>query len=181
MSAIEIPSVFQRAPDRIIDERGYFSEVYRLDQWRDTHFVQDNESLSLLPGTLRGLHFQAPPFAQAKLLRCLAGVAWNVAVDLRQGSPTYGRHATTLMDPETGLMTFVPAGFAQGFITLVPNTLVQWKVSARHAPDLAFGLAWDDPDLDINWPVSAPILSQRDRSHPRLKNLPAYFEGTPPA
>lgn len=175
MLEVDIPEVIQRRCERIGDGRGYFCEVYRVDHWQDPPFVQDNESLSLREGTLRGLHFQAPPYGQAKLLRCIAGRAWNVAVDLRLNSPTFGRYTTTIMSQEDGLLTFVPVGFAQGFVTLVPNTIVQWKVSKHYAPELALGIAWDDPDIGINWPTATPILSDRDKRHPRLRDLPPLF------
>ncbi|WP_422732923.1 dTDP-4-dehydrorhamnose 3,5-epimerase [Microbaculum marinum] len=140
-------------------------------------FVQDNHSLSGQAGVIRGLHFQAPPHAQGKLVRVSRGAILDVAVDIRTGSPTYGRHVARELSAENWLQLWVPPGFAHGFCTLVPDTEVQYKVTAYYAPDHDHGLAFDDPALGIDWPVDAAdaILSDKDRRHPALSDLPAHF------
>jgi dTDP-4-dehydrorhamnose 3,5-epimerase len=166
---------------RFADARGVFVETYSE---RDFHavgvtdrFVQDNQSLSTLPGTLRGLHFQLPPRAQAKLVRVLRGSILDVAVDLRRNSSTFGQHVAATLTAEGAEQLYVPAGFAHGFVTLTPDTEVAYKVSDTYAPDCDRGLAWDDPDLALPWPdlPGGPILSDKDRTHPRLRDLPPLF------
>ena len=176
-----IPGVIALTPKRHGDARGYFAETFRRDvfatQCPGYDFVQDNQSLSAEPGTLRGLHFQTDPFAQAKLISVLAGAILDVAVDIRRGSPTYGRHVALRLDAATGTQLLIPAGFAHGFCTLEPATLVTYKVSAHYSAANDRGLAFDDPTLAIAWPVAADtaILSAKDRTHPRLAELPVYF------
>ena len=128
-------------------------------------------------GTVRGLHFQSPPFAQAKLLRVLRGAVLDVAVDIRVGSPTFGQHVAVELSAENGLQIFIPAGFAHGFCTLEPGTEVFYKVTAPYAPDNDHGVLWSDPELGIDWPVTpgAAVLSDKDKVHPRLSDLPEYF------
>ena len=178
---LAIADVFAITPKRIGDARGYFSEVFRRDLFADLapglEFVQDNQSLSAEAGTIRGLHFQANPHAQAKLIRVLAGAILDVAVDLRRGSASYGRHVAMRLDAATGAQLFIPAGFAHGFCTLEPATLIHYKVSGYYNAGADKGLAFDDPALGIAWPVaaSAAILSAKDRTHPKLADLPAYF------
>jgi dTDP-4-dehydrorhamnose 3,5-epimerase len=162
------------------DVRGYFVETYveaACEKAGLPRFVQDNESMSRERGTIRGLHFQTDPFAQAKLVRCIAGSILDVAVDIRRGSPTFGRHVSLTLSAGDGLSLFVPVGFAHGFCTLEPDTVVQYKVSAPYAPANDAGIAWDDPALGIDWPVSpsAVVLSDKDRRLPRLADLPAAF------
>jgi len=176
-----IPEVVAFTPKRIGDARGYFSEVFRRDLFA-THcpgvdFVQDNQSLSAEAGTLRGLHFQAPPAAQAKLIRVLAGAILDVAVDIRAGSPTFGRHVALKLDAATGTQLYIPTGFAHGFCTLEPHTLIHYKVSAYYSAAHDRGLAFDDPALAIAWPVAAAkaTLSGKDRTHPKLAELSACF------
>ena len=178
---LAIPNVIAFTPKRIGDARGYFSEVFRRDVF-EAHapgidLVQDNQSLSAEVGTIRGLHFQANPFAQAKLIRVLAGAILDVAVDIRHGSPTYGRHVALRLDASNGTQLLVPAGFAHGFATLEAATLVHYKVSAYYNAACDKGLAFDDPALAIAWPVAAEkaILSAKDRGHPNLAKLPDYF------
>ena len=179
---LDIPDVIVLTPKRYGDERGYFSEVFRLDGLADCApglaFVQDNQSGSALAGTVRGMHFQAPPFAQAKLVRVLRGAVLDVAVDLRRGSKTYGQSVHRVLSAENGAQLLVPAGFAHGFCTLTPDAEVLYKVSAYYNAASDQGLAWDDPALGIAWPVTAQkaVLSAKDRTHPRLADLPAYFE-----
>lgn len=153
------------------DERGWFCEVFneevaRLSSW--PNFVQENESFSSRAGTVRGLHFQRSPFAQAKLVRCIRGAILDIAVDIRPKSPTYGSHVAIQISDRDRLSIYVPVGFAHGFCTLEPETVVQYKVSARYNRDAEGGLAWNDPALGIKWPVdhASAILSQRDRLHP---------------
>ncbi len=156
-------------PDRFGDARGFFSEVYRDDVMRtagvDTRFTQDNHAKSATPGTLRGLHFQAPPFAQAKLVRVTRGAAIDVAVDIRKGSPTYGQHVAVELTEANWKQIYVPPGFAHGYITTAPDTEVLYKVDAPYAPDSEGGLPWNDPDLAIDWanPSTEPTISDRDR------------------
>lgn len=172
---------------RFGDERGWFSETFHRERLAqagiDTDFCQDNHSLSRPAGTLRGLHFQAPPHAQAKLVRCIVGSIWDVAVDVRAGSPTFGRWVGATLSADNGDQLFIPAGFAHGFITLEPNCEVTYKVDAYYAPDCDGGIAWDDPDLALPWPFpgGAPILSDKDRILPRLAdwNSPFAYDGRP--
>ncbi len=163
------------------DGRGSFAELWREDLFRDAgievSFCQENFSLSLEPGTVRGLHFQIGSSAQAKLVRCAQGAIFDVIVDLRRSSPTFGRHASFVLDPSKRAQIFVPAGFAHGFCTLAPRTEVIYKTSAYYDPAAARGLAWDDPALAIAWPVAhdRAILLPRDCAYPRLGELPPYF------
>ncbi|MCK8787204.1 dTDP-4-dehydrorhamnose 3,5-epimerase [Roseomonas sp. NAR14] len=166
---------------RFGDARGFFSETYSRRDFAaigvEAEFVQDNHSLSAPVGTVRGLHFQVPPYAQAKLVRVLRGAVLDVAVDLRHGSPTFGHHITAELSAANGLQLYVPVGFAHGFCTLLPDTEVAYKVSEVYAPDCDRGLAWDDPALGIEWPVAreAAVLSDKDRRQPRLADLPPLF------
>lgn len=177
----EIPAVKRVIPKRHGDERGWFSEVYRADQLTEggisSTFVQDNQSFSAPVGTIRGLHFQAPPSAQAKLIRVLAGAIYDVAVDIRHDSPTFGRYVAVKLDAEAGEQLFVPHGFAHGFCTLVPNTMVAYKVDAYYDATNDRNLAWNDPDIAIDWPidVTTAILSGRDKDAPRLAELEKIF------
>jgi dTDP-4-dehydrorhamnose 3,5-epimerase len=172
-------------PTRHCDARGFFSEVYREDMLAAhgiaVRFVQDNHSLSLKRGTVRGLHFQIPPFAQAKLVRVTAGAVLDVAVDLRWGSPSYGRSVAVRLSAAEWNQLFVPEGFAHGFCTLEPNTEVAYKVSRPYSAAHDRGLHWNDPALAIPWPVSEAeaLLSERDRQHPPLAALPRIFRYEP--
>lgn len=169
------------APARHGDCRGFFSETWSRAAFAaigiDCDFVQDNHSLSRARGTVRGLHFQTPPFAQAKLVRVARGAVFDVAVDIRHGSPTFGQHVAVELSAENWHQLFVPEGFAHGFCTLQPDTEVLYKVSAPYAPDHDRGLLWDDPALDIDWPVKADeaVVSDKDRAQPRLDELEAAF------
>ena len=163
------------------DNRGFFSEVFRADVLAKAglklDFVQDNHSLSAQVGTLRGLHFQAPPFGQDKLVRVLRGAIIDVAVDLRKSSPTYGKHVAVELSAANWRQLLVPIGFAHGFCTLEPDTEVFYKVTNYYSAPHDMGLAWDDPALAIEWPVSAQaaVLSDKDRRQPVLKDLPPVF------
>lgn len=173
-----LPEVRVVVPPRFADARGYFAETWQRERFRaagiDVEFVQDNHAHNRDAGTVRGLHFQSPPCWQAKLVRAVRGRLFAVAVDLRRSSPRFGRHARVELTAERGEQIFVPVGFAFGYCTLEPDCDVIYKVGAYYAPALDRGLAWDDPDLAIAWPVgpAAAILSDKDRRHPRLKDLP---------
>ncbi|MGO4872043.1 MAG: dTDP-4-dehydrorhamnose 3,5-epimerase [Roseiarcus sp.] len=168
-------------PKKHGDHRGFFSEVYNEAKWRaaglDVHFVQDNHSLSAAAGTIRGLHFQIAPHEQDKLVRVARGRILDVAVDLRSSSPTYGRHFAFELSADNWAQLLVPAGFAHGFCTLSENAEVLYKVSAFYSAAHDRGLAWDDPDLAIAWPVAAQdaVLSDKDRRWPRLRDLKDAF------
>ena len=155
------------------DERGFLIETYREDVWRaagvDTPFVQDNHSRSA-KGILRGLHFQTPP-GQAKLVRAVRGRIWDVAVDLRRDSPTYGQWEAHELDDEKHRQLFVPAGFAHGFCVLSDIADVAYKLSSVYDPATEAGIAWDDPDVGVEWPISDPQTSERDRNAPRLAEI----------
>ena len=176
-----LPEVKLIQPVRHGDARGYFSEVFREDALRqasvEIDFVQDNQSMSAPVGVLRGLHFQTPPMAQAKLIRVIAGSILDVAVDIRWGSPDYGRHVAVVLSAETGSQLLVPEGFAHGFCTLEPDSLVIYKVNRYWSPEHERGLAWNDPALGIDWRLGGrePVLSDKDKKHPTLADLPHYF------
>jgi dTDP-4-dehydrorhamnose 3,5-epimerase len=171
-------------PARHDDHRGFFAETYNQRAYAtlgvDATFVQDNHSLSSAQGTVRGLHFQAPPAAQAKLVRCGRGAIFDVAVDIRRGSPTYGRWAGYTLSAENGAQLYIPVGFAHGFATLEPDSEIIYKCSDYYAPETEGALRWDDPDIGIKWPLtSAPVLSEKDAAAPLLAgfNSPFTFEG----
>lgn len=181
----EIAGLIVLEPKKFGDHRGFFSETYsraRLaEAGFDAEFVQDNHSLSVEPGVVRGLHFQTPPYAQDKLVRVARGAILDVAVDIRRGSPTYGDHAAVELSAENWRQLLVPAGFAHGFVTLVPETEVVYKVTAYFAPANDRGILWSDPDLGIDWPVdaAAAILSDKDRAQPRLADYDSPFVHAP--
>lgn len=172
---------------RFGDARGWFEELHSDARFAalgiDLRFVQSNQSFSAAPGTLRGIHFQAPPAAQAKLVRCVRGRIMDYAVDLRTGSPTYGRHVGAELTAERGEALLVPVGFGHAFLTLEPDCQVSYMVSGPYAPPLEGGVAWDDPDLAIDWPIPAggPVLSDKDRVLPRLADFqsPFAYDGEP--
>lgn len=167
---------------RFADHRGFFLETYNAQDFAALGiadvFVQDNHSLSVAAGTVRGLHFQLAPRAQAKLVRVLRGAILDVAVDIRASSATYGQHVAVELTAENAQMLYVPAGFAHGFCTLQPHTEVAYKVTDLYAPDCDRGIAWDDPDLGLPWPSLADPaqLSEKDRRAPRLRDLPKAFD-----
>lgn len=169
------------------DTRGWFSESYSQRQWAkygvpDT-FVQDNHSFSEKTGTIRGIHFQSPPHAQAKLVRCTQGAIYDIAVDLRRGSPTYGHYVGETLSAENGLQQYIPVGFGHAFITLAPNTEVAYKITDYYAPETEQGIRWDCPSLDINWKISDSdiLLSEKDRYLPTLDDFesPFTYQGNP--
>jgi dTDP-4-dehydrorhamnose 3,5-epimerase len=179
--ATEIPDVKIIRPKRFGDHRGFFSETYNKralnEAGLDLEFVQDNHSLSGARGTLRGLHFQIPPYAQDKLVRVVRGAVLDVAVDLRKGSPTFGKHVSEIISAEEWNQILVPIGFAHGFCTLEPNTEVIYKVTNYYAPESERGIIWNDPDLGIKWPVSdsEATLSEKDLKLPRFSDLQDFF------
>jgi dTDP-4-dehydrorhamnose 3,5-epimerase len=179
--ATAIPDVKIITPRKFGDERGYFSEVYNRRALReagiDLEFVQDNHSLSAQKGTIRGLHFQKPPMAQAKLVRVTRGAALDVAVDIRRGSATYGKHVAVELSAANWQQLFVPAGFAHGFCTLEPDTEVMYKVSAYYSAEHDAGIAWDDPALAIEWPLAKKkaVVSEKDGRWPTLAEVGSVF------
>ncbi len=184
ITKIELPDVWLVNPRRHGDHRGFFAETYSQRAYAglgiDASFVQDNHSVSAAVGTVRGLHFQAPPAAQAKLVRCGRGAIFDVAVDIRRGSPTYGHWAGYTLSAENGAQLYIPVGFAHGFATLAPDSEIIYKCSDYYAPEAEGALRWDDPDIGIEWPLtSAPVLSGKDASAPLLAgfNSPFTFEG----
>jgi len=169
-------------PQRFGDARGYFVETWNRKAFAaeaglDLEFVQDNASLSRVAGTVRGLHYQRPPMAQAKLVRCVRGALVDVVVDIRRGSPTYGGHVSAELTAEGGEQLFVPAGFAHGFCTLEPDTEIAYKVTAFYSREHDAGIVWNDPELGIEWPLRGrePSLSDKDRQLPRLADIGSPF------
>ena len=166
-------------PQVFRDERGFFLESYSEKIFKDNgitaNFVQDNHSLSLKKGVLRGLHFQKPPHTQAKLVRVTRGKVYDVIVDLRKNSETFGKWEGFNLSAENFHMLFVPKGFAHGFITLEDNTEFQYKCDAYYDKESEGGIIWNDPDLNINWPVENPILSDKDKLLPKFKDLEPLF------
>lgn len=176
------------APRRFGDTRGWFTEVYSAPAFEkrgiDCTFVQDNHSLSVPAFTLRGLHFQTPPRGQDKLVRCIRGRIFDVAVDVRRGSPTYGRWVGAELSAANGDQLFIPVGFAHGFVTLEPDCEVTYKCSDTYAPDQDGGIRWDDPAIGIDWPLPAgvaPELSAKDAVQPLLADFdsPFPYDGCP--
>lgn len=166
---------------RLEDPRGFFSETWNRERFAahgiPVDFVQDNHSLSRPAKTVRGLHFQTAPFAQAKLVRVVRGAILDVVVDIRHGSPTFGRNASAELSAEAGTQLFVPIGFAHGFITLVPDSEVVYKVSNFYSAEHDRGLLWNDPALAIDWGAEPGevAISDKDRELPVLADLPPYF------
>lgn len=171
---LEIDALLLVRLKRFEDPRGYFMETWSQNAFQqlgiDAKFMQDNQSLSVQRGTVRGLHFQVPPYAQAKLVRVLQGSVFDVAVDLRAGSPDYGRWCGVTLSAAKPEQLFIPAGFAHGFATLEPNTVVSYRVDAPYAPACDAGIFWNDPALAIDWPfdTAQAVLSTKDAALPRL-------------
>ncbi|MEC0258403.1 dTDP-4-dehydrorhamnose 3,5-epimerase [Paenibacillus lautus] len=162
------------------DHRGFFMESYNERVFRDrgihNNFIQDNHSLSVEPGVLRGLHYQLNPKAQTKLIRVLTGAIYDVILDIRKSSPTFGQWVGVILSEHNKRQLLVPKGFAHGFCTLVPNTQVLYKVDEYYSPEHDRGILWSDPALGIDWPASNPILSDKDQQHPLLKDAEVNFE-----
>jgi dTDP-4-dehydrorhamnose 3,5-epimerase len=174
-------------PKRHVDDRGWFSETFHEKRLHDVgltcQFVQDNQSMSKRAGTLRGLHFQLPPAAQAKLVSVMRGRIVDVAVDIRRGSPTFGRHVSIELSAESGRQVYIPVGFAHGYLTLEDDVVVMYKVSDYYAPAHDRGICWNDPDIAIPWPFKEAdiIISDKDRRLPLLKEIasPFAYDGHP--
>ncbi len=162
------------------DHRGFFMESYNDSLFKQNginyNFIQDNHSLSAEPGVLRGLHYQLNPKAQTKLVRVLTGAIYDVIVDIRKNSPTFGQWVGVILTEHNKRQLLVPKGFAHGFCTLVPNTQVLYKVDEYYSPEHDRGILWNDPALGIDWPTSNPILSDKDQRHPLLKDAEMNFE-----
>lgn len=185
VEALSLPGVYLFSPKKFGDDRGFFSETFNARSFSEAvpevNFVQDNQSLSRDVGVIRGLHFQLPPYTQGKLVRVTRGKVLDVIVDIRKGSPTYGEHIGVELSAENWQQLWVPKGIAHGFCTLEPDTEFCYKVDDYYAPEHDAGIAFDDPDLGIEWPVNpaSAILSDKDRRQPRLKDIenPFVFEG----
>lgn len=180
-------TVLHVTPRRFEDTRGWFSETFnaaRAAEWGiDVPFCQDNHSLSAHAGTLRGLHFQTAPHAQSKLVRCLRGRIFDVAVDIRRASPTYHKWVGVELSAALGNQLFIPAGYAHAFLTLEDDCEVAYKVDAYYAPEADGGIAWNDPDIGITWPATGgtPLLSDKDAALPKLSeiNVDFAYDGNP--
>lgn len=184
----DLPDVCLIVPSRFGDSRGWFSETWNAAHMAkvgfDLAFVQDNHSFSATPGTLRGLHYQRPPRAQDKLVRCTRGAIFDVAVDIRKGSPHYGKWVGVKLSAADGRQLLVPKGFLHGFLTLTPDCEVQYKCTDLYAPECDGGIRWDDPAIGIEWPLppgtAAPQLSAKDAVAPSLADFdsPFIWEGS---
>jgi len=178
---LELPGVIEVTPRKFGDERGFFSEVYNEYNYRaggiSENWVQDNHSVSAAAGTLRGLHYQLPPFAQAKLVRVTSGRVFDVAVDIRKGSPTYGQWTGLELSAEKWNQLYVPAGFAHGFMTLEPGTAFLYKVSGKYSAEHDRSIRYDDPEIAIDWPLEGVelTLSDKDRTAPLLRDADNTF------
>ena len=167
---------------QFIDHRGYFSETYNEVEFArvgvDLHFVQDNQSMSSKAGTVRGLHYQSHPMAQDKLVRVIRGRIFDVVVDIRRSSRTFGKWVSIELTASDGNQLLVPKGFAHGFCTLEPHTEVMYKVSNYYSPSHDFGLLWSDPDISVDWPITngEAILSDKDKMLPRLREASHLFD-----
>ncbi len=174
-----LPGLYVLKPNVFEDKRGYFYESYNKEVFHklgiDCEFMQDNQSLSVDKGVLRGLHFQAPPFAQAKLIRAVLGSVFDIVVDIRKGSPTYGQQFGLVLSDKNKLNMFVPQGFAHGFVTLEANTLFNYKCSNVYNKASEGGILWSDPDLNIDWNVTEPILSEKDTQNPKFSDFESPF------
>jgi dTDP-4-dehydrorhamnose 3,5-epimerase len=174
---LELDGVIEIVPKKLGDARGFFSETYSQKRLAeagiDIDWVQDNQSFSAEKGVLRGLHFQLAPFAQDKLIRVLRGSIFDVAVDLRKASPTYGKWVSSVLSAEAWNQLLVPKGFAHGFVTLEPNVEVLYKVSAPYSPEHDRGIRWNDPAIGVAWPLEGrePVLSGKDAAAPYLADI----------
>jgi len=179
--SFELQGVLEIVPKKIGDDRGYFSEIFRADRFNEQagpiEFVQENQSLSVKTGTIRGIHFQSHPFAQGKLVRCLSGSVMDVAVDLRRDSQSYGGWVAVTLSAETNNQLWIPVGFGHAFCTLEPSSVIGYRVTSYYSAENDRGVAWDDPDIGVDWSdlVDPDTLSAKDRAQPSLANLPAYF------
>lgn len=175
----KLEGVFLIKPQVFEDERGFFLESYSQKEFEkqgiDANFVQDNHSKSVKKGVLRGLHFQSPPYTQSKLLRVIKGSVYDVVLDLRKNSPTFGQWEGFTLSAENFDMLYVPKGFAHGFCTLEDDTEFLYKTDEFYVPESEGGIIWNDPDLKIDWPVENPILKERDKNWPEFKTFNSPF------
>ncbi|MDP2933440.1 MAG: dTDP-4-dehydrorhamnose 3,5-epimerase [bacterium] len=175
----EIPDLIVIEPKAFEDDRGWFMETYKKGEFEQNGipqtFLQASESFSLKRGTLRGLHFQNEPHSQGKLVRCLAGEVYDVAVDIRRGSPTYGKWQGVRLSPKNRKLFWLPPGFAHGFCTLSDNAEFEYMMTNEWAPSHERGILWSDPDIAIKWPVDFPILSKKDAEAPLLRDSDHNF------
>lgn len=174
---LEIPEVIIIEPVVFEDERGYFFESYQKEKFKeigiDVDFVQDNQSLSIKVGTIRGLHYQLNPKAQAKLVRVITGAVFDVAVDIRKNSPTFKKWVSVILTADNKRQIFIPKGFAHGICTLTPNTKILYKTDEFYSKEYERSIRWDDPDINIKWPledIGEVTLSEKDKNAPFLKN-----------
>lgn len=176
---LELDGLCLIRPVRHGDERGWFEEAWSGPRLRaaglDIAFEQDNLTYMVAAGTMRGLHFQAPPAAQGKLVSVITGAVLDVAVDVRTGSPSYGRHVAVRLSEDDPARLFVPEGFLHGFVTLAPHTRVACKLTCAHSAEHDRAVAWNDPELAIDWGIERPVLSDKDARAPKLRDLPAPF------
>ena len=177
---LSVPDVILVEPKIFKDGRGYFMETYKFSEFAKNgiihNFVQDNQSLST-KNVLRGLHYQLPPFAQAKLIRCLKGKIFDIAVDIRKSSPTFGKWVSAELSEENKKMLYIPEGFAHGFLTLSETAEIHYKITGEYAPDYERAIIWNDKDISINWPIGdnqEVILSEKDLKSPALKNAEIF-------
>lgn len=178
---LSVPDVILVTPPRFADSRGFFSETFNVERFAaagiDAPFVQDNQSLSRDRGVIRGLHCQVAPYPQGKLVRCVSGAIWDVAVDARMGSPTYGQWAAAELSAENWCQLWIPPGFLHGFCTLLPDTEVLYKVTDRYSKESERGVRWDDPGLALPWPIQAAEakLSEKDAVLPGFEAAQGWF------
>ena len=171
---LDIPDVVLIKPKVFEDKRGFFMETYKKEEFEKAgikgDFIQDNHSKSKY-GVLRGLHFQKEPYAQAKIVRCIRGIIYDVAVDLRKNSSYFGKYVAVILSEYNKHQLYIPRGFAHGFVVLSNEAEIVYKVDNIYAPDYESGLMWNDPDINIKWPVDNPIISEKDKKLPTLKEL----------
>jgi dTDP-4-dehydrorhamnose 3,5-epimerase len=176
---LSLPGIMLIEPKLFRDPRGFFMETYKYSDFArqgiTEHFVQDNFSRSMR-GVLRGLHYQKDPHAQGKLVQCVKGSVFDVAVDIRKGSPTFGRWVSAMLSGENNCMLYVPPAFAHGFIVLSESADVMYKCTKEYAQESDRGIIWNDPDINITWPVETPLVSEKDMGHPLLKEADILFE-----
>jgi dTDP-4-dehydrorhamnose 3,5-epimerase len=178
-SRLAIKGVVLIQPKKFVDDRGFFIETYKRTDFVaagiEENFVQDNHSRSS-KGVLRGLHYQKFPYAQGKLVRCLSGRIFDVAVDIRKGSETYGKWIGEELNAENDRMLYIPAGFAHGFLVLSDTADILYKCTVEYSPEYDRGIRWNDPQVGIQWPISEPVLSEKDGIHPFLKDADNNFQ-----
>jgi len=171
---MQIPDVILIKPKVFEDERGFFMETYKKEDFEKAgikgNFIQDNHSKSKY-GVLRGLHFQKEPYAQAKIVRCIRGIIYDVAVDIRENSPYFGKYVGVILSEFNKYQLYIPKGFAHGFVVLSDEAEVTYKVDNVYAPDYESGLIWDDPSINIEWPIDEPVISEKDKKWLTLKEL----------